>query len=285
MRKLLIKIVSDKKPVYANPEYIKFYDGSPVRIYSSELGDGSSHGAWEWYDDRIAPTVADWDGDGFKDIISSTQGRRIYWMKGKMDKDELRFSPPMKFKFGGDDVLHPHRCKLGVVDWNKDGKMDLIALNTISELVIYLGNGTSNLNFANAIYPRTTRNESLVGDLSIVQPPLSSTLSGRTGIAVFDWDNDGNLDIITHKHRGTVLYYRNTGKGVGVFETARVMFDFDSHLAGPAIMDYNQDGYPEIILGGDRKRYVGEKKLFPKPIKAQLMWYDGSSLPFPSKKR
>jgi hypothetical protein len=93
------------------------------------------------------------------------------------------------------------------------------------------------------------------------------------------------MDLITHKHRGTVLYYRNTGRGEALFEPARVMFDLDSHLAGPAIMDYNNDGYPDIIVGGDRKRYVGELKLFPEAIRAQLMWYDGRSLPFPSQKR
>ncbi|MCG8306649.1 MAG: VCBS repeat-containing protein [Cytophagales bacterium] len=115
------------------------------------------------------------------------------------------------------------------------------------------------------IYPVTTRNDAVVSDLSIVEPPLHLTFAGRTGIEIFDWDNDGHMDIITHKHRGTVLYYRNTGKGEAIFEPARVLFDFDSHLAGPAVMDYNQDGYPDIVLGGDRKRYVGEKKLYPKP--------------------
>ena len=63
------------------------------------------------------------------------------------------------------------------------------------------------------------------------------------------------------------------------------MFDFDSHLAGPAVMDWNNDGYPDILMGGDRKRFVGELQLFPKPVKAQLMWYDGKSLPFPPEKR
>ena len=164
---------SDQKKVYANPVFIKFYDGSPVRTYSVEMGDGSSHGAWEWYDDRTAPTVADWDGDGVKDIISSTQARRLYWMKGKMVEGELRFSAPKIFKLNGVDLLHPHRTKPGVWDWNGDGSMDLIALNTVSEIVIYLGNKNSNLSFTREIFPVTTKNDPVVADLSIVEPPSS----------------------------------------------------------------------------------------------------------------
>lgn len=270
--------------IYSNPVFIQFYDGRPVRTFSVELGDGSSHGAWEWYDDRSTPTVGDWDGDGINDIVSTTQGRRLYWMKGKIIDGELSFSYPMKFQLNGSDLFHPHRSKPGLYDWNKDGKMDLIALNTVSEIVIFLGNQNSNLKFTEQVFPTTINNDPLVGDLSIVEPPMHISLAGRTGIAVFDWDHDGNMDIITHKHRGTVLYYRNTGEGAK-FEPARVLFDFDSHLAGPSVMDYNNDGYPDIILGGDRKRYVGEKELYPKPVRAQFMWYDGSSLPFPSTKR
>jgi hypothetical protein len=275
----------ENKKVWANPRRIKFYDGTPVRTYSIILGDGSHHGAWEWYDDRSAPTVADWDGDGTPDIISSTQGRRLYWMKGKMTDNELRFSQPKTFRIMGMELLHPHRCKPGIIDWNGDGKLDIVALNPVSNLVIYLGNQDATLSYTDMVYPLTTRNEPLNGDPRYIEPLIHTTISGRTGIALFDWDHDGHMDIITHKHRGPVLYYRNSGEAEAVFEPARVMFDFDSHLAGPAVMDWNNDGYPDIILGGDRKRLAGELKMFPHPVKAQLMWYDGRSLPFPSKKR
>ena len=271
---------------FANPQRLKFYDGRPLETYSIEMGDGSSHGAWEWYDDRSTPTLADWDGDGTKDIVSGTQGRRLYWMKGKSLDGELRFGPPSLFTIRGTTFIHPHRTKPAVVDWDQDGMMDLIALNNNSELTIYLGQQTSDLSVTGIVPLKTTQGTDLVSDFYYINPPMSLSLSGRTGIAVTDWDNDGRQDIITHKHRGSVLYYRNAGDPKNnVFDPARVLFDFDSHLAGPAVMDWDNDGYLDILMAGDRKRISGEKSWKPEPIRAQFMYYKGESLPFPPAKR
>ena len=99
-----------------------------------------------------------------------------------------------------------------------------------------------------------------------------------------DWDQDGTLDLITFKHYfdGRVLFYK--GVSNNRFEPAVKLFDFFSHLAGPSIVDWNLDGHPDILMGGDYRRLAGLSYQMPADDIAHYFVYLGNSLPVPSVK-
>ncbi len=89
---------------------------------------------------------------------------------------------------------------------------------------------------------------------------LDKTSAGR-GIAIFDYDNDGYLDIlIAAAHGGCNLYHNN---GDGTFTDVSINSGFDACVNGfaPVIGDYDNDGFPDVFvtrLGF----YAGECQLF-----------------------
>lgn len=274
---------TEKDKVFSAPIRLKFIDGSSLETYSSKLGDGSHHGPKEWFDDRSTPRAVDWDGDGILDLVSGTQGRRLYWMKGTRIEGELRFQKPQIFHLEGKSMLHPHRCLPGIVDWNQDGYSDIIGFNHNSDLVVYEGRGSSEFK---SVFPLQDLNgEPISASPKIKNPSINSSPSGRSGVAAVDWDQDGKLDLITFKHYfdGRVLFYK--GVGNNRFEPAVKLFDFFSHLAGPSIVDWNLDGHPDILMGGDYRRLAGLSYQMHTDDIAHYFVYLGNSLPFPSAKK
>ena len=89
---------------------------------------------------------------------------------------------------------------------------------------------------------------------------LDKTSAGR-GIAVFDYDNDGYLDIlIAAAHGGCNLYHNN---GDGTFTDVSIPSGLDACVNGFAVTvgDYNNDGFTDVFvtrLGF----YGGEGQLF-----------------------
>jgi tetratricopeptide (TPR) repeat protein len=89
---------------------------------------------------------------------------------------------------------------------------------------------------------------------------LDKTSAGR-GIAVFDYDNDGYLDIlIAAAHGGCNLYHNN---GDGTFTDVSIASGLDNAVNTFAITvaDYNNDGFEDIYITR-LGFYVGEGQLF-----------------------
>ncbi|MCU1330221.1 MAG: repeat protein [Bryobacterales bacterium] len=89
---------------------------------------------------------------------------------------------------------------------------------------------------------------------------LDKTSAGR-GVAVFDSNNDGYLDVLITAAHGGCNFYRNNGDGT--FTDASVESGLDKCVNGFGITigDYNNDGYPDVFvtrLGF----YGGESQLF-----------------------
>lgn len=72
---------------------------------------------------RMAPTAADWNRDGYPDLIAvpSSGDMQLYLNRGKQGANS-RFLPPQKF----DVPPEPYWSAVAVVDWNGDGDDDVM---------------------------------------------------------------------------------------------------------------------------------------------------------------
>jgi tetratricopeptide (TPR) repeat protein len=89
---------------------------------------------------------------------------------------------------------------------------------------------------------------------------LNKTSGGR-GTAIFDYNNDGRLDIaITSAHGGTSLYRNN---GDGTFTDVSVESGLDQAVNGFSIIagDYNNDGFVDLYISR-LGWYAGDGTLF-----------------------
>jgi enediyne biosynthesis protein E4 len=87
-----------------------------------------------------------------------------------------------------------------------------------------------------------------------------------SGCAFLDYDGDGWQDILLingmdwpghKKHRSTLRLYHNNGNGTFTDVTARAGLDMELYGMGVAIGDYNNDGFPDVLI-----TCVGQNRLF-----------------------
>ena len=87
-----------------------------------------------------------------------------------------------------------------------------------------------------------------------------------SGCAFLDYDRDGWQDILLingmdwpgHKRRrSTLRLYHNNGNGTFTDVTTRAGLDIEMYGMGVAVGDYNNDGFPDILI-----TCVGQNRLF-----------------------
>jgi hypothetical protein len=87
-----------------------------------------------------------------------------------------------------------------------------------------------------------------------------------SGCAFLDYDRDGWQDILLingtdwpghKKHRSTLRLYHNNGNGTFTDVTSRAGLDVEMYGMGVAVGDYNNDGFPDILI-----TCVGQNRLF-----------------------
>jgi len=173
-------------------------------------------------------TVAgDFNGDGFVDLAAAATGtpfpRPLAVALGRGDGT---FGAPVSMGVNG--------AALAAGDFNKDGKLDLIA---------DLDTGDMPLNFMPGRGDGTFGPPAQIGGAVAV---------GLTFAAVADIDGDGNLDLaigfLSETDNDAVLVY--AGHGDGTFSDVMVALHTGSlsHPHGAAIADVNGDGKPDIVV-------------------------------------
>jgi hypothetical protein len=143
---------------------------------------------------RLGTTLADWDGDGWLDVVANLFGIRpaIHITEGAWSAaaDEVPTPIPV---VGSPPSLITQPC---VVDWDGDGRLDLV----VAEYRI-LSDGQT------AVYDLAWhRNLSASGSPRLAGPQRMTTLpkdKSVDGLSAGDWDGDGWLDLIVGYHRGT----------------------------------------------------------------------------------
>lgn len=240
-------------------------DGHPDIVFSAQrkgrrapnifLGDG--HGAWRLWTEAKFPglpydygdaAVADFNGDGQPDlalgvhlrgilaVVSDGPGRFKEWGRG------LDFQVPGN----GQDASGFSSRAVAAVDWNGDGRPDIVAL----------GEGPRFGNTEPGSTVRPVRAYGLVvylnqGDGSWKRlADKDDILLFGDDLAVGDLDGDGHPDAVLGSNvmgdRGLVRW----GKGGDGWEVAALEeMRPDGYLRAVRIADFNQDGKPDLLVG------------------------------------
>src|SRR5579864_6120587 len=189
--------------------------------------------------------VGDFNADGIPDIVATTPN--IGGVSVFLGKGDGTFTPvnnpqsgtlPTAFAavpFGGAQPI-------AVGDFNKDGKLDVIAglsgVNGAATVAVLLGNGDGTLQ------PET----------------LYGTVDNPSFVAVADFNGDGNLDWMTN---GNISFYLaiGLGRGDGTFLAAR-NFAVGSGAVAADVADFNKDGKLDVVTAnsgsGDNSILLGK---------------------------
>jgi hypothetical protein len=171
---------------------------------------------------RGSVLVADWDGDGRKDVLFAMVGegpstnhawppvhhddpsrdRGVLFYRNAGTLAAPRLAAPRWVNAGAEGKpIDLERPNLGdVIDWNGDGRRDLIACEFETSCRVYLNTGERS---------GRPRFRSSPAGLMLLQPWTAQTISGADA---FDWDGDGREDVLTGQgHAGSGLRFYARG--------------------------------------------------------------------------
>lgn len=142
---------------------------------------------------------ADWDGDGLADLVSGSFGGKLEWYrnKGKADMPTFGSGEPF-FDLSLAYNSHPH-----IVDFNQDGRLDLLLGVNWGTVSLYLNIETAN--------------EPSLSASRLLQWSDGTNLNIRefngddTTPELADLDGDGVLDLISGGKNGRLFFMRGIG--------------------------------------------------------------------------
>jgi len=172
----------------------EFAPGVMVRAGSKDLDVGSN----------ASPFVADWNEDGKKDLVMGKGNGEIYVYLNEGTNGQPVFGKPIQLNGGKLDV--GSESSLDVIDWNGDGKKDLVVGNSDGELSVFINKGTN--------YEPQFDNEGDKLPMKLGSAASPQVLSRGYGLN----------DLVVADRYGEVTYFANTGSATAPhFSEKRVL--------------------------------------------------------------
>jgi len=191
----------------------------------------------------------DWDQDGRKDLVLGLADGTVQVALNQNTDSDPRFATPVPIQVGQpgakNDVDVGFRATLDIVDWNNDGRYDLV----LGDLD---GNVRVLTNEADSGAP-DFRNQAVVLDVAAGL----GVPSGRSSVAVADLNGDGRKDLVVGNTEGQLLFYPNTASDAAPQFAFSQRIESDGtevDLSGtprsrPSVGDFNNDGTSDILVG------------------------------------
>ena len=250
------------QPRWAAPVHL-VAGGEVIRIQAGPNGSiqGPAEAKWGY----TVCNVADWDGDGLKDIVVNSIWGAVLWYRncGTKTAPALEKAQPIEVAWEGAtpkpawcwwtpkgrQLVTQWRTTPALIDWNRDGLNDLVMLDTEGYLAFFERVKTEH---GLELLPgkRIFQNEQ--GEPLRLNDKTAGK-SGRRKFAFVDWDRDGKIDLLLDGKNMNFL--RNIGEGTfpakfkneGPVDSLKLA----GHDTCPAIVDWDQDGSPDLVIGAE----------------------------------
>lgn len=251
---------------------------SPIRLMAGP--NGSIQGPLEQKWGYACLSVADWDGDGRKDVMVNTIWGKPVWFRNIGRKGAPRLAAPEgievewegkqpELPFGWfkpertdnpKELITQWRTTPVMFDMNRDGLMDLVMVDQDGDLAFF-----ERARQGGRLVLKAPRKAFRTAKGDVIHPTVRANpkadpsswecgtagCTGRRKLTICDWDGDGRDDLIM-SGRNSVLYLQTEAKdGNWYFVYAEDMSDqqLAHHSTSPTTVDFDNDGIPEVVLG------------------------------------
>jgi|MudIll2142460700_1097286.scaffolds.fasta_scaffold87402_1 WD40 repeat protein len=187
--------------------------------------------------------VVDWNGDGHYDLLLGDRDGFINLYLNEGPNESPRYATRIRLKAGGKEIKVRGPSAPCLVDWNEDGRKDLLVGDGGGYLHLFLNAGSS----AAPDYASTSR----------VQADYK-TLDVRSNASpcIVDWNGDGRFDLLVGSWSGELFLFLNEGSGgQPVFGKPIKLNDGKLDVgsdSSPDMADLNGDGKKDLIVGNEK---------------------------------
>ncbi len=245
----------------------------------------------------IQPRVVNWHGDGRPSLIVGEEDGTIAFLENVAPRPKApELAAPRYFEQLDPYVKSGALSRPVAVDWNGDGKLDIVTGNSAGYIQYFENVGTkTDAAFEDRGYFQVAGKpiRRMAGPNGSIQGPAEAKW-GYANPWVVDWDLDGKLDILMNDIWGSVHWYRNLG-GAGAETKFAPLANIEVEWEGPApkpawnwwnpegkqlvtqwrttphAVDWNRDGLPDLVMLDHegylalfrRARKDGQLKLMP----------------------
>ena len=205
-----------------------------------------------------SPNFVDWDQDGDFDLVLGEFLDRMTYFENTGTRKAPEYAAGVRLKHAGEDIrMELEMLQVVAFDWDNDGDADLVVGEEDGRvsLIAFTWMGDDGQPTFEA--PRYFKQEARYLKVGVLSTPFA-----------YDWDNDGDQDLLVGDSAGFISFAENLGGGATPSwappvrleaggETIRIQAGPNGSVQGPAeakwgytvlnVADWDQDGLPDIV--------------------------------------
>ncbi|HOX37687.1 MAG TPA: VCBS repeat-containing protein [Candidatus Brocadiia bacterium] len=205
-----------------------------------------------------SPSLADWDGDGDLDIICGEFLDKLTWFENIGSRTEPKYATGRHLKYEGNTITMDLEMIISIaVDWDGDGDQDLVVGQEDGRVALMENTGGFMHGMPSFLTPKFFKQQADMLKVGALSTPYS-----------FDWDGDGDEDIICGDTAGYISFVENLDGGCppkwaepkyleAGGRTIRIQAGYNGSIQGPAeakwgytvvcVADWDHDGLPDVM--------------------------------------
>jgi hypothetical protein len=187
--------------------------------------------------------VVDWNGDGLHDLLLGDRDGFVNLYLNEGSNESPRYGSGVRLKAGEKEIKVKGPSAPCLVDWNEDGRRDLLVGDGGGYLNLFLNKGSAELpDFALPV-----RVQADYKDLDV---------RSKASPCVVDWNGDGRFDLLVGSWSGELFLLLNEGSGgQPVFGKPIKLNDGKLDVgsdSSPSMADVNGDRKKDLIVGNEK---------------------------------
>lgn len=237
--------------VIGEPAKLRRADGETVHLFrESILHDNDL----DRFLGHTKPAACDWDGDGELDLIVGHNTNRIFWLRA-YDPASNTFREMHELRVEGCADPFAWRAGPAATDFDGDGRPELITADAQKRICLFRqGTGAHGCLVLEPPVPLRYDTGEIVTSTGI---PPAIYAYGMVCVHVCDWDQDGVNDLLVSTNYAT-CFLRNVGSNREPLLAQPLMLstpdgpiEIGHHETSALSWDWDQDGRPDLIIGGE----------------------------------